>query len=133
VGRWIREHSTPQARVAVVGSEPQIYFYARRHSATGYIYTYALMEAQPYASLMQREMIQEIERRQPEFLVIVENPFSWLKLKTSDGAIFEWAGKYADRNYVRVPADGWSEGSLVLFRRDRTDAGRANVGRMSGK
>jgi 4-amino-4-deoxy-L-arabinose transferase-like glycosyltransferase len=126
VGRWIREHSTPEARVAVVGSEPQIYFYARRHSATGYIYTYALMEAQPYASLMQREMIQEIERAQPEFLVIVENPFSWLKRATSDEAIFEWAGKYADRNYVRVPADGWSEGSLVLFRRDRTDAGRAN-------
>jgi hypothetical protein len=71
-------------------------------------------------------MIQEIEGARPEFLVIVENPFSWLKLKTSDGAIFDWAGKYADRNYVRVPADGWSEGSLVLFRRDRTDAGRAN-------
>jgi len=125
VGRWIREHSASEARVAVVGSEPQIYFYARRHSATGYIYTYALMEAQPYAGLMQREMIQEIEGARPEFLVIVENPFSWLKLKTSDGAIFDWAGKYADRNYVRVPAEGWSEGSMVLFR--RTDAGRANV------
>jgi len=124
VGRWIREHSAPEARVAVVGSEPQIYFYARRHSVTGYIYTYALMEAQPYASLMQREMIQEIERGQPEFLVIVENPFSWLKLKTSDGSIFEWAGKYADRNYVRVPADGWSEGSLVLFRRDLGRSGQ---------
>jgi hypothetical protein len=128
VGRWIREHSAPDARVAVVGSEPQIYFYARRHSATGYIYTYALMEAQPYASLMQREMIQEIEGARPEFLVIVENPFSWLKLETSDGSIFDWAGKYADRNYVRVPAEGWSEGSLVLFR--RTDAGRANWGQL---
>ena len=46
--------------MAVLGSEPEIYFLARRHSATGYIYTYGLMEAQPFARRMQDEMIREI-------------------------------------------------------------------------
>jgi hypothetical protein len=71
VANHIRERSAPDARVAVLGSEPEIYFYARRHSATGYIYTYALMEPQPAALAMQHEMISEIETNRPEYLVSV--------------------------------------------------------------
>ena len=40
----LREHSAPDARIAILGSEPEILFYARRHSATGYIYMYDLLE-----------------------------------------------------------------------------------------
>jgi len=45
-----------------IGSEPEIYFYAQRHSATGYIYTYALMEEHKYAHAMPEEMEREIEQ-----------------------------------------------------------------------
>ena len=58
IARYIREKTVPRDRIAVLGSEPEIYFYAGRKSATGYIYTYPLMEPQPYASRMQDEMIQ---------------------------------------------------------------------------
>ena len=50
VADYIREHSPPNARMAVLGSEPEIYFYSQRHSATGYLYAYPLMEPQPYAA-----------------------------------------------------------------------------------
>jgi len=40
--RYLREHPPPQASLAVLGSEPEIYFHAHCHSATGYIYTYGL-------------------------------------------------------------------------------------------
>src|SRR5882672_3782864 len=56
VAAFIRANSPSSARIAVLGSEPQIYFYARRHSATGYIYIYGLMEPQPFALQMQHEM-----------------------------------------------------------------------------
>ena len=49
VANYIRDNSTPSARVAVIGSEPEIYFLSRRHSATSYIYTYGLLEPQPFA------------------------------------------------------------------------------------
>ena len=45
VGDYLKNHASPGARIAVLGSEPEIYFY-HRHSATGYIYTYSLMEPQ---------------------------------------------------------------------------------------
>src|SRR5262249_10244089 len=55
IGEYIRSQSSPDDKIAVLGSEPQIYFYSKRLSATGYIYTYALMEPQPYAHQMQEE------------------------------------------------------------------------------
>src|SRR5258707_5957015 len=76
-GKYIKDHSEADARMAVLGSEPEIYFYAQRHSATGYIYTYGLMEPQKYARQMQEEMIHEIESARPRFLVSVVLLNSW--------------------------------------------------------
>jgi len=102
VGNYIREHSHPDARVAVIGSEPQIYFYAQRHSATGYIYTYPLMEKQPYAVTMQRQMISEIEAAKPEYMVVVVYDYSWLVKHYSNPEIFQWMQAYTAKNYDRV-------------------------------
>src|SRR5205807_3841406 len=79
IAEYLREHTTRGDTIAVLGSEPQIYFYSNRHSATGYIYTYGLMEAQKYATQMQQEMIHEIERTRPKFLIFVVMPDSWLQ------------------------------------------------------
>jgi hypothetical protein len=100
--QFIREHSAANARVAVVGSEPEIYFYAQRRSATGYIYTYPLMEYQPYAISMQREMIAEIEANKPEYLVLVVYGNSWLSHDSSATEILSWAGRYAKESYERI-------------------------------
>lgn len=102
VGSYIAGHSSPLSSVAVVGSEPEIYFYADRHPATGYIYTYPLMESQPYAAQMQSEMISEIETNQPEYLVYVSNPNSWNARPGSNRSIFDWFPKYSAKFYDRV-------------------------------
>ena len=102
VAKYIREHSKPDARIAVIGSEPQIYFYSGRHSVTGYIYTYPLMESQPYAAAMQQEMIGEIEAGKPEYIVLVMHRLSWLLRPTSDPSIFKWAENYTRQFYEPV-------------------------------
>jgi len=94
VSQWIRSNSKPDARVAIIGSEPEIYFLSHRHSATGYIYTYALMEPQPFALQMQREMMREIETNSPEFIVFVNVPTSWFQMPNSDLTIFRWWDSY---------------------------------------
>ncbi len=82
----------------MLGSEPQIYFYSNRHSATGHIYTYALMEEQKYAPRMQKEMIEEIQKGQPEYLVFVNVPTSWLVGPKSERSIFKWFEEYSKKN-----------------------------------
>jgi hypothetical protein len=101
VARYIREHSVAGDRVAVIGSEPQIYFYSSRRSATGFIYTYPLMELQPYATAMQQQMIREIESAGPRFLVFVSATRSWVVRPDSDRTIFRWFEEY-QRGFRRI-------------------------------
>jgi hypothetical protein len=100
VANYIREHTDPNDRIAVLGSEPEIYFYAGRKSATGYIYTYPLMEPQSFAHHMQQEMIAEIEQAKPKYIVTVSVPMSWLVRPDSDRTILEWSERYVGANYV---------------------------------
>jgi hypothetical protein len=100
IANYLQEHTTRSDTIAVLGSEPQIYFYSNRHSGTGYIYAYGLMEAQKYASQMQQEMIREIERARPKFLIFVVMPDSWLQGPESERLIFAWANEYTAQNYT---------------------------------
>lgn len=102
VAAYIRAHSAKEARIAVLGSEPEIYFYAARHSATSHIYTYGMMEDQPYALTMQNEMIHEVEAAAPEFVVRVVAPESWLQVDESPTRIFDWWSEYGARHYRLV-------------------------------
>jgi hypothetical protein len=99
IGRYISAHTKPTDRIAVLGSEPEIYFYSHRHSATGYIYTYGLMESQPYARRMQEEMIREIEAARPAYLVFVEIKTSWLAGPGSETLLFDWYHRYQPEHY----------------------------------
>lgn len=99
IAEYLERNTPPQARIAVLGSEPEIYFYSRRHSATGYIYTYPLMEDQKYALDMQKEMVKEIESSRPDFMVFVQIPLSWLASSESNPYILDWFGKYVAENY----------------------------------
>jgi 4-amino-4-deoxy-L-arabinose transferase-like glycosyltransferase len=113
VGDYLRDNSAPGAKIAVIGSEPEIYFYAHRHSATGYIYTYALMEPQPAALNMQRDMIREIEVNHPDYLVFVASGLSWLINPGSSHLILDWAGQYAVSDYNRIGVVSNVNGKIV--------------------
>ncbi len=99
IAEYIKNHSIKDDKIAVIGSEPQIYFYADRKSATGYIYVYSLMEPQDYASKMQIELIEEIEKASPKYIVYVNSSTSWVVRPNSDMRIFAWAQRYLTMNY----------------------------------
>jgi hypothetical protein len=99
IGQYIKTNSSANDHIAVMGSEPQIFFYANRKSATGYIYMYGLMERHIHVSKMQLEMIREFENNKPRYVIIVNIPTSWLRKPNSDSTIFKWAGSYLKENY----------------------------------
>jgi len=102
IARFIRAHTKENDRIAVIGSEPQIYFYSGRRSASGYIYMYPLMEHHDFALQMQKEMIREIESAQPEFLIFVRNNTSWLRRPDSHTLVFKWFQSYQKKHYSLV-------------------------------
>lgn len=102
IAQYLKTHTTEQDRIVILGSEPQIYFYSQRHSATGYIYTYSLVEYHKYAREMQREMAEQIESARPKYVVLVDIQTSWLVREKSDLSILEWTTEYCQRHYRTV-------------------------------
>lgn len=102
IARYLQEHTKANDTIAVVGSEPEIYFYTGRPAATSYIYMYSLMEKQPFAASMQTEMIRQIEKSQPKYIVMVNTPASWLETPDSPDMIFRWAAGYLSAYYEPV-------------------------------
>jgi hypothetical protein len=114
VAEYLQGHTNPTDTIAILGSEPEIYFYAHRHSATGYIYTYGLMEPQRYAVQMQREMMREIEAARPKYLVFVAVTTSWLRRSNSEAEIFDWFDRYS-------AADFQLDGLVNIVSQEHTD------------
>jgi len=115
IGRYVRERTAATDRIAVIGSEPEIYFYAGRRSATGYIYTYPLMEPQPLAAHMQEEMIHEIEAAHPAMVVFVASRTSWAPRPGADRRVLAWADRYLQQCYDVVGiAERLPDGSTVM-------------------
>ena len=134
IGLYIQRNLPPSATMAMFGSEPQIMFYARRHSVTGYLYGYSLTEEQKYASIMQRELIGEIESARPDLIVQVED---WDLRPGTDRSVFAWFSQYITESYSMLEvlrknddlqirpedeirrAPGNLEGAILLYVRRR--------------
>jgi hypothetical protein len=114
VARYLAANSGPDDRIAVLGSEPQINFYAQRRSATGFMYLYPLVEPNPFGPAMQKQLIREIEQASPAFLVWVDIPSSWAARVGAARPIVTWAGEYLASGYHLV-------GRVAIRGPDRTD------------
>ena len=111
----IGNHSTPASRIAVFGSEPEIYFYAHRHAASGYIYMYDITSTAVHAGEMKQEMLREVEAARPEFVVDVHDRLSWsVGFSPEPQQIHEWLEKYLKSgNYRRVAVAENVKGQIV--------------------
>jgi hypothetical protein len=100
VADYLKTHSAPSATFAVLGSEPELFFYAHRRSVTGYIYMYDLVQQQPFRQRMEKEMISEVEQGRPDFVVFVNLLYSWIPFPPENfQAIQKWLMKYTDSEY----------------------------------
>ena len=99
IAEYIREHSGQDDRVAVLGSEPQILFYSNRRSATGFIMVYPMTEPHSYSLDLQQQMIVQIEKTRPEFVVSVTIPTSWCFYEGAPRRIIDWMNPYLREHY----------------------------------
>jgi 4-amino-4-deoxy-L-arabinose transferase-like glycosyltransferase len=104
VAEYLRQHTTPTDTIMVFGSEPEIYFYAHRHSASGFIYTYSLVEDQAYWPAMQKQMVQEVEANRPAYVVFVNTYYSWGYRPGSPqvNALGHWMDQYVAYGFEEV-------------------------------
>lgn len=102
IATFVKARTQKDERIAVIGSEPQIYFYSDRLSASGYIYMYPMMRNHDFAFQMLREMIREIEAAKPKLLIFINNFFSWTEHSSLNVLLFKWFIAYQAKYYKAV-------------------------------
>jgi hypothetical protein len=97
---YLKSHVPAKATFAVLGSEPELLFYAHRRSITGYIYMYDLVQPQPFRARMAQDMISEVERARPDYVVFVNVIYSWMPFTpVSFEQIRDWFMQYTESQY----------------------------------
>jgi Dolichyl-phosphate-mannose-protein mannosyltransferase len=102
VAAYIRSHTGPNERIAVLGSEPEIYFYADRHSATSFLYIEPLVEPQPFALRMQNQMVGELESVAPAYVVRFPIEETLALGSASPNRVAGWWADYGPKHYQLV-------------------------------
>jgi hypothetical protein len=123
IAAYLKAHTAPTDRIAVLGSEPEILFYADRPSATGYIYMYALTERQQFVGGMQEELMSDLRSAQPTYVVHVDAAASWVATLQPDNRMVAWANTFTAVCYDRVGIVDVNPDGPATIRWDAESAG----------
>ena len=102
IAEIIKEKTSKEDRIAIIGSEPQFLFYSQRRSATSFIYIYSLVEDQPFAEQFRLEMIHQIESTTPRILVYTHILPQWYKKSKGEEEINKWFFNFARLHYAPI-------------------------------
>jgi hypothetical protein len=92
----------PEDKLAVFGTEIQMYVYTNKKSPSRFAGSGALLEfptAQNKA--WQQEFISDVEKAAPRFLVFFNHPYSWMTNAKTENLIFPWFDNFA-KNYKTI-------------------------------
>ena len=99
IAKFVDQNTNPTDKIAVLGSEAEIYFYTKRTAATGYLFMYDLVSKQPKNVEMQNEFIAEIEKNKPKVMVLSAVYFSWIRNLEAPDSVFKWMDTYTRAHY----------------------------------
>jgi hypothetical protein len=102
IANIIKEKTSREDRIAIMGNEPQFLFYSQRRSATSFIYTYSIAEDQPLAEQFRLEMMHQVESVSPKLLIYTNIQPEWYKKSKILEELDEWFFDYAKSNYTII-------------------------------
>lgn len=90
----------PEDKLAVFGTEIQMYFYTNKISPSRFAGSGALLEFPiKKAEEWQKEFMSDVEKANPRFLVFFSHPISWLAHPNVNNLIFPWFDKFSAEKY----------------------------------
>lgn len=110
----------PEDKIAVFGTEIQMYFYTNRISPSRFAGSGALLEFPvKKAEEWQKEFISDVEKASPRFLVFYSHPISWMANPSVKNLIFPWFDKFSNEKYNLVGyADMYDSGTNYVWAPD---------------
>ncbi len=120
VARYVAERTDPDEPILVVGSEPEIYYYAGRSACTRLVFTYPMTGPYPYAARLRQEFLIDLEHHQPRYVIHVPLASSLTEWPDELPPLLEPVATILERDYVTetTVVDGLNKGFLfVVYRR----------------
>ena len=115
IGNWINANSKPEDNIVLLGSEPQIYFYTKKHSPSRHAYFAAIVDNVPQHKEWQREFVKDVKKAKPRYLIYFNHPISLFVQPNTDKYVFDWANKYVNENYKLVGLCDMIEGQHATY------------------
>jgi len=101
IGDYIKERTNEKDQIALIGSEPQIYYYTNRKAPSKHAYFSFLVKGNPRSFRMQKEFIKDVEKAKPKFLVFFDHPLSLFTEANADLTVFQWVKGFT-KNYYQI-------------------------------
>jgi hypothetical protein len=99
IAELIKEKTSKEERVAIIGDEPQFLFYSQRRSATSFLYTFSLIEEQPFAEQFRLEMMHQVESVAPKLLIYTHTVLDYFKKSKGQKELDNWFLDYTRLYY----------------------------------
>ena len=134
---FLQQHIGQNECLAQFSCEPQVWFYANREGASGYIYNYPLIENQPYADTMTNSYIRETEKANPKWFLyskfskLEENKKTikqiddWFENYTKNyeikSVLYSTGNGHAEWKWNTSAIDTLKETLMIVYKRKNTD------------
>jgi 4-amino-4-deoxy-L-arabinose transferase-like glycosyltransferase len=100
IAEYLASTTTEQETIFVIGSEPEIYFYAKRRNPTNQIFFYPLTASYGPTSRYQRETIATLRRAKPTYIIDIDVDTSlYASTPTEDVYVFEELARMIRADY----------------------------------
>lgn len=102
IGEYINANSTPEDNIVSIGSEPEIYFYTKKHCPSRHAYFSALVDNVAEHKEWQREFVRDVEKAKPRYIIFYNHPISLMVQAGVDHYVFDWYNKYVTEGYTMI-------------------------------
>lgn len=76
LGAFLQQHTKPGCSVFILGSEPELYFHAKRRNYSRFIITYPLFYVSPASKKWQLDIINQMSYSIPDIIIVVPLAYS---------------------------------------------------------
>jgi 4-amino-4-deoxy-L-arabinose transferase-like glycosyltransferase len=118
IAEIIKNETSKEDRIAIIGNEPQFLFHSQRRSATSFIYTYSIVEDQPLAEQFRFEMISQVESAYPKLLVYTHFIPDWYSKPRGETELNKWFFDYSKTHYNPIVRLEYNSSSDTLLIKD---------------
>lgn len=104
----IKKITSPNDAIFIGGSEPEIYYYAKRTSVSRFVITYPLNLKTQLREKYQQEAITDLEKNNPKVIVVSKRHMSGLWDIESPRIFIDYFNELTEKNYSLVGSYVWT-------------------------